>query len=107
MRNAMNRGFAVVTMLLAAVVVMLGFVPVSSAGTRTLETPFALSSDLRSEFTMRFPLQGDGRVLIEAEWKPLTTNGASVALTMMVIRPDGVITEKKRGISSLRLVHRA
>jgi hypothetical protein len=103
----MKRGFAPVAMLLIAVVVMLALPLVSNAGTRTLETPFALSSDLRSEFSMRFPLFGDGRVMIEAEWKPLATNGASVALTMLVIRPDGVITEQKRGISGLKLEHQS
>jgi len=105
MRNAMKRELAQVAMLLASMVTMLALSSVSSAGTRTLETPFALSSDLRSEFSMRFPLHGDGRVLIEAEWKPLSINSAPVALTMLVIRPDGVITEQKRGISGLMLSH--
>ena len=94
-------------MLLAAIMVSVGFAPVSSAGTRTLETPFALSSDLRSEFSMRFPLHGEGRLLIEAEWRPLVTNGGSVALTIVVIRPDGIISEQKHGFSGLRLEHQA
>jgi len=90
-----------------ALITVIGLVTESSASTRILEVPFALSSDLRSEFSTRFPLQGVGRVLIEAEWKPLKKSVAPVALTLLVIRPDGVVAEQRRGISSITLEQQA
>src|ERR1041384_916070 len=97
--KAKKRRFAATRIILMALIAMIGLVTGSSARTRILEVPFALSSDLRSEFSTRFPLQGVGRVVIEAEWKPLQKSVAPVALTLLVIRPDGVIAEQRRGIS--------
>lgn len=89
--------------ILAAVITIICLVSASSASTRILEVPFALSSDLKSEFSTRFPLQGVGRVQIDAEWKPLAKGLAPVALTLLVIQPDGSIAKQERGITSITL----
>jgi hypothetical protein len=38
----------------------------SAAGTRILESPFALSADLHNEFSTQFQLYSTGRIVIEA-----------------------------------------
>jgi len=98
-----TRRFLARRFVLAFLMTLLFVVTGTRASTRVLEVPFALSSDLRSEFSTRFPLQGVGRVQIEAEWKPLTKGSVPVALTMLVIQPDGTIAKQERGISSITL----
>src|SRR5262245_56592680 len=80
---------------------------VARANTRTLETRFALSSDLRSEFSTRFTLPGAGLVSIEASWKPLSIAGEAGTLTMLLMRPDGAIAMRKSGGSVLDLEYLA
>ena len=77
----------------------------AQAGTRTLETRFALSADARSEFTTRFPVLSVGRILIEANWTPSTA--APTGLTIMLSRPDGSTATIKYGPSALRFDYRA
>jgi hypothetical protein len=77
----------------------------AKAGTRTLETRFALSADARSEFTTRFPVLSVGRILIEVNWSPSTS--ATTGLTIMLSRPDGSTATIKNGTSSLRCDYRA
>ncbi|HEX5085056.1 MAG TPA: hypothetical protein VFY40_23715, partial [Blastocatellia bacterium] len=38
------------------------------ANTRTIESPFALSSDARSEFSAGFQVFSAGRVVVEGSW---------------------------------------
>src|SRR5436309_2483690 len=44
------------------------FVLPAALDTRTLEFPFALSADARSEFSAPFPVLSAGRIIIEANW---------------------------------------
>jgi hypothetical protein len=92
--------------MLAALAVVLAVSIDANANTRTLETPFALSSDVRSEFSTRFRLPGADRVLVEAEWRPAAVTGMPVSLTLILMRPDGVVAASSRGMSVLRLEHR-
>lgn len=90
--------------ILIALSVMFSMVTAVRAGTRTLEMPFALSADARSEFSKQFPLLSVGRILVEANWN--TPNTSSVPLTLILIQPDGTIAISKNGGSILRLEHR-
>jgi len=74
------------------------------ASTRTLETHFALSADARSEFSTRFPILSEGRVVIEANW---TSTHPNVSLGMALIEPDGTTVTTRIGSSGLRLDHNA
>lgn len=74
------------------------------SNTRTLEARFALSADRNSEFQTRFPVLSPGRLRIEANWKS-PTGGRAVALTLMLIHPDGVTVFMKVGKSTLTLEH--
>ena len=74
------------------------------ASTRTLETRFALSADARSEFSTRFPILSEGRVVIEANW---TSTHPNVSLGMALIEPDGTTVTTRIGSSGLRLDHNA
>jgi hypothetical protein len=78
-----------------------------AADTRTLESHFALSADLRSEFTTRFPVVTAGRILIEVEWHALPAAAVPGALTLTLVRPDGLVLASTKGNSVLRLEHRA
>jgi hypothetical protein len=80
---------------------------VVAADTRTLESHFALSADLRSEFSTRFPVVTAGRILIEVEWHALPVTGVPGALTLTLASPDGVVVASTKGNSVLRLEHRA
>ena len=103
----MRRVQAPTGIFLTALTIILSTSTIVSANTRTLETRFALSSDIRSEFSTRFPLLGPGRVLIEADWKAATATGSPISLTLVLVRPDGVAAARKSGSSILRLEHSA
>ena len=79
----------------------------TQASSRTLETHFALSEDARSEFSSRFPILSEGRVVIEADWKTANPHHGNVSLTMSLIEPDGTIVTSVIGSSGLRLAHNA
>jgi hypothetical protein len=83
---------------------MLGLVAGSRANTRTLETPFALSSDGRSEFQRQFKIPSAGRIAVEANWSS-TGKSAVASLTLVLFHPDGSVAERKSGRSGLRLEH--
>ncbi len=93
-------------LIFAALTIALSFSTISTASTRTLETRFALSADVRSEFSTRFPLPGAGRILVEAEWKSAAATAAPVSLTLVLIRPGGGIVARKSGASILALEYR-
>ena len=90
--------------ILAATFAILGLSGVTLGNTRTVETPFALSRDSRSEFRTRFPLLGAGNILIEADWHSKGNAGAPPAsLTIVLHRPDGSPATRSTGMSVLRL----
>ena len=69
--------------------------------TRTLESPFALSSDTRSEFSLPFQVFSGGRIVIEGDWK--AQPGGPHPLHIALIRPDGSEAARREGDSPLRL----
>lgn len=73
----------------------------ASANTRTLESPFALSADARSEFGMSFQVFSGGRIVIEGDWK--TQQGGAYPLHIALVRPDGSEAARREGPSPLRL----
>ncbi len=92
--------------ILAATLIVLGFTEAGSSNTRTLETRFSLSSDVRSEFSTQFPLLSEGRILIEAAWTASHAAAASASLTLVLIQPDGTEATRRTGGSILRFEHR-
>ena len=90
--------------VLATTLFILTLSGVAGASTRTLETPFALSRDSRSEFRTKFPLLSAGRIVIEADWHSRGNSGAPPAsLTIVLRRPDGTVAARNTGMSVLRL----
>src|SRR5262245_4362093 len=71
------------------------------ANTRTLESPFALSADTRSEFSLNFQVFSGGRIVIEGDWK--TQQGGDYPLRIALVRPDGSEAARREGHSPLRL----
>jgi hypothetical protein len=69
-----------------------------ASDTRTLEFPFALSSDARSEFSASFQVFNGGRVVIEAAW-----DVDAYPLHIALLRPDGGMAARSEGNSPLRL----
>lgn len=65
---------------------------------RTLEFPFALSSDARSEFSASFWVFSAGRIVIEGAW-----NTGAYPLHITLVRPDGSEAARRDGHSPLRL----
>ncbi len=85
--------------LLVSLVCLLGLI--SYANTRTIESPFGLSADLRSEFGATFQVFSGGRIVIEASWNA-QQNGVQ-PLRIALIRPDGSQAAQREGVSPLRL----
>jgi len=71
------------------------------ANTRTLESPFALSADARSEFSVTFQVFSGGRIVIEGDWK--AQQGGAYPLRIALLRPDGSEAARREGHSPLRL----
>ena len=89
--------------LLATVIAIMSLTASARAGTRILESRFALSGDNRSEFSTSFPLLSAGRILVEANWNTLSANKTPISLTVALIEPDGSIAASKSGASALRI----
>jgi hypothetical protein len=88
----------------AATVFVLTLSGLARGSTRTVETPFALSRDARSQFRTKFPLLSAGRITVEADWHSKGNSGAPPAsLTMVLRRPDGSVAARNTGMSVLRL----
>lgn len=107
LRSSMKRVHVPTIIMLATLSIVLTVSIRTSANTRTLETPFALSSDARSEFSTRFQLPSAGSVVVEAEWRQaaVAVTGTPVSLTLVLTRPDGLVAASSRGTSILRLEH--
>ncbi len=73
----------------------------TGANTRTLESPFALSADTRSEFSTTFQVFSAGRIVIEATWN--AQQNSAHPLRIALIRPDGSEAAQREGHSPLRL----
>jgi len=73
----------------------------TGANTRTLEAPFALSSDARSEFGASFQVFSAGRIVIEGAWN--AQHSSAYPLRITLIRPDGSEAAGREGHSPLRL----
>src|SRR5262245_21454961 len=73
----------------------------TGANTRTLESPFALSADARSEFSDTFQVFSGGRIIIEGDWK--AQQGGAYPLQIALVRPDGSEAARREGHSPLRL----
>jgi hypothetical protein len=71
------------------------------ANTRTIESPFALSSDARSEFGAGFQVFSAGRVVVEGSWN--VEQGGAYPLQIAIVRPDGSEAARREGHSPLRL----
>lgn len=71
------------------------------ANTRTIETPFALSSDARSEFSASFQVFSAGRIVIEGSWN--IRQGGAYPLHIALVRPDGSEAARREGLSPLRV----
>jgi len=69
-----------------------------AADSRTLEFPFSLSSDARSEFSASFQVFSAGRIVIEGVW-----NVGAYPLHIALVRPDGSEAARREGRSELRL----
>jgi hypothetical protein len=69
--------------------------------TRTIESPFALSSDARSEFSAGFQVFSAGRIVVEGSWK--VAQGGAYPLHIAIVRPDGSEAARGEGHSPLRL----
>ena len=93
--------------LSATVIAIMSLMPSARAGTRILESRFALSADSRSEFSTSFPLLSTGRILVEVNWNTLPANKTPVSLTVALIQPDGNIAASKNGASALRIEYMA
>jgi hypothetical protein len=94
-------------LVVAAIIAILTLATASRANTRTLETRFALSADLRSEFSTRFPLLSAGRIVVEANWDQLSAAHSPASLRMILIQPNGKTAATKSGSSILRLEYQA
>src|SRR3981189_490464 len=92
---------------LATSIVSLSLSTAAHPSTRTLETRFALSADVRSEFSTSFPLLSAGRIIVEANWNSPAISRSATSLTLILIRPDGTTAASKSGTSVLRLDHGA
>ncbi|MCI0486463.1 MAG: hypothetical protein L0229_07665 [Blastocatellia bacterium] len=104
MKGVLKR-IAITTLLTA--LVTLGLAIKAPADTRILETRFALSADIRSEFSTRFNTLSPGRILIEGTWTAAGAGSVSVALNLVLIRPDGSEAARKGGPAPLRIEYRA
>jgi len=71
------------------------------ANMRTIESPFALSSDARSEFSASFQVFSGGRIVIEGDWK--AQQGDAYPLHIALVRPDGSEAARREGHSPLRI----
>jgi hypothetical protein len=71
------------------------------ANTRTIESPFALSSDARSEFSANFQVFSAGRIVVEGSWK--VEHDGGYPLHIALIRPDGSEAARRESHSPLRL----
>ncbi len=91
---------------LPTALVTLGLAIQICANTRTIESRFALSADIRSEFSTRFNALSPGRILMEGTWTAAGPGSVSVALKLMLIRPDGTEAARKQGPAPLRLEYR-
>ncbi|HMB27513.1 MAG TPA: hypothetical protein VKS99_05375 [Blastocatellia bacterium] len=69
-----------------------------AADSRTIEFPFALSADARSEFSASFQVFSAGRIVIEGVW-----NVGAYPLHIALVRPDGSEAARREGHSALRL----
>jgi len=96
-----------IKIVLAALIAIITFTSGSSASTRTLETRFALSADVRSEFSTRFPLLSAGRIVVEANWEQISSGRSPASLTLTLIQPNGRTAATKSGSSILRLEYQA
>src|SRR5262249_58907041 len=77
--------------------------PATIADTRTVESPFALSADARSEYGAQFQVFSPGRVVIEAGWTAKDKGTKQTPLRLILIRPGGGEAARKEGASPLRL----
>ena len=73
----------------------------TGANTRTLESPFALSADARSEFSTTFQVFSAGRIVVEANWN--AQQNIAHPLRVTLIRPDSSEAAQRDGHSPLRL----
>jgi hypothetical protein len=73
------------------------------ADTRTIESPFALSADARSEYAAQFQVFSPGRLLIEATWTAGEKGAKPSPLRLTLSRPQGGEAARKEGASPLRL----
>jgi hypothetical protein len=71
------------------------------ANTRSIETPFTLSSDARSEFSAGFQVFSAGRILIEGVWNG--QQGGAYTLHISLVRPDGSEAARRTSKSPLRI----
>jgi hypothetical protein len=97
----------VIKELVSALIIVLCWNIAGRSSTRTLETHFALSADSRSEFSTRFPVLSEGRILIEAQWTSPNIAKSPATLTLLLIQPDGTTVSSRSGTSILRLEHLA
>ncbi len=80
-----------------------------SPDSRTIEFPFKLSGDLRSEFRAKAQVVSAGTIVIQARWTPLEEGAAlerPLRLSVISLRPDGIEASRQTGTSPLRLEYR-
>jgi hypothetical protein len=71
------------------------------ANTRTIESPFALSSDARSEYSASFQVFSAGQIVIEGVWN--IQQGGAYPLHIALVRPDGSEAARRESHSPLRI----
>jgi hypothetical protein len=89
--------FSVSRNALLVILTPLFFSSAGAAHVRTLEFPFALSSDARSEFSASFQVFSSGRIVVEGGW-----NAGAYPLHIALVRPDGSEAALREGHSPLR-----
>jgi hypothetical protein len=87
----------------ACILPLLSLAAPGDASTRTLESRFSLSSDVRSEFRTQFLVPSAGRILVEASWESRNAPRAASSLSLVLIQPDGAVARQTSGPSTLRL----
>jgi hypothetical protein len=102
----MKRTLIIISAIAMVLFANLSLAKNNSQESRTIEFPFSLSSDFRSEFRARTPLVSAGLVQIEAQWTPLKRTQQNSVLSVVFVKPNGAEAARLSGRSPLKLQHR-
>ena len=100
-----SRAMTKVALLIMLTLFVGTFSEVVSGDSRTVEFPFQLSGDLRSEFRAKAHIVSPGTIVIDAQWQSLKKTQELSQLTLLVLRPDGTEATRRVSRSPLRVEH--